>query len=168
MPGQPSPAQVTEVRCRCGKVALAAQGRPILTSVCHCADCQAAGRLLEARAGAAPILDATGGVAYVLFRKDRVHCLRGREQLREHRLTAGTPTRRVVATCCNSFMFAEFTKGHWLSVVRDRIADGPAIARAPAEETKSVTFLLRLIAAWARMGFRRPRIDYVQGALEDP
>ena len=44
----------------------------------------------------------------------------GAEYLEEWRLKPNSPTRRVVATCCNSAMFLDFTKGHWLSMYRNR------------------------------------------------
>src|SRR5712671_5622189 len=53
-------------------------------------------------------------------RKDRVHCVTGQEYLEEHRLKPDSPTRRVIATCCNSGMFLDFTKGHWLTMYRNR------------------------------------------------
>jgi len=43
-----------------------------------------------------------GGTDYVLYRKDRVQCVTGQEYLEEHRLKPDSPTRRVIATCCNS------------------------------------------------------------------
>lgn len=159
--------KVAEARCRCGAVTLEMSARPILTTVCHCSNCREAGRILEALPGAAPVLDESGGVPYVLFRKDSVRCTGGRQNLREHRLKESSPTRRVVAVCCNTFMFLDFTKGHWLSVCSDRLDDAGMIARAPVQDRQSVMFVLRLLAAWVRMGFRSPKIDYVEGGLDD-
>ncbi len=157
------PNTIAKARCRCGEVTLEVSARPILATVCDCADCQAAARIFEKLPGAAPILDESGGVPYVLFRKDSIRCTSGRERLRDHRLKEGSPTRRVVAVCCNSYMLADFTRGHWVSVCRDRLDDGPVIEKAPTCGRQSATFLLRLVAAWARMGFRIPRIDFVEG-----
>ena len=98
--------------CQCGKVTVEAIGRPILTASCYCASCQEAGRRLERLASAPPLLDADGGTSMILYRKDRVQCVTGRQHLKEHRLKPESPTRRVVATCCNSAMFLDFTKGH--------------------------------------------------------
>jgi hypothetical protein len=42
----------------------------------------------------------------------------GFPRVEEHRLKPDSPTRRVVATCCNSAMFLDVTKGHWLSMYR--------------------------------------------------
>jgi hypothetical protein len=95
------------------------------------------------------------------------------EHLEETKLKPDSPTRRVIATCCNSPMFLDFTKGHWLSVYRKRLGDD-----APPIEMRIMTkdrraeivlqndlpnydgypgrFMLKLILAWIAMGFRRP------------
>ena len=112
---------------------------------------------------------------YVLYRKDRVQCVTGQEYLEEHRLKPDSPTRRVIATCCNSAMFLDFTKGHWLTMYRNRFPagapplemrvmtqdrrDGVALADdLPNYDRHSGKFMLRLIAAWIAMGLRRPEI----------
>lgn len=173
------------VKCRCGQVALEASGRPIVSTACYCASCQQAGRHLEALPSAPPILDEDGGTAFVLYRKDRVRCRHGAERLREHRLMPTSKTRRVVATCCNSAMFLEFTAGHWITLYADRLPPedrpptemrvmtrdrrpGVAFADAlPNHEKHSGKFMLRLIGAWARMRFRTPGIDFVSGPLDE-
>ena len=161
--------------CRCGKVELRAVGRPILAASCYCASCQQAGRRFEQLASAPPILNPDGGTDYILYRKDRVHCVTGQQYLEEHRLKPDSPTRRVVATCCNSAMFLDFTRGHWLSMFRNRFATGapPLEMRVMTKERRagvelahdlpnysghSGKFMLKLIAAWIAMGFRRPEI----------
>ncbi len=166
----------TVATCQCGKVRLAATGSPILTAACYCTDCQEAGRQLEQAMAAPPVRDSDGGTSVVLYRKDRVQCLAGSEYLREHRLKPGSPTRRVFASCCNSAMFLDFTKGHWLSLYRNRFAAGaPALemrimtkARRPGLEFAdglpnhaghSGKFLRKLILAWIAMGFRRPAVS---------
>ncbi len=168
-----SPRNILTASCRCGQVAFEAIGDPITTAICHCTSCQAAGRRIEALPGAAPILDAGGGTAFALYRKDRVRCTQGGERLEDHRLTADAPTRRVVATCCNSAMFLEFAKGHWLSMYRDRFGDAapPIEMRVmtrdrpdgvtlpddlPNHATHSGRFMWKLLTAWAAMGFRAP------------
>jgi hypothetical protein len=160
--------------CRCGKVKIEAVATPILAAACYCASCQEAGRQLEQLAAAPPLRDPDGGTAVVLYRKDRVRCVSGREYLKDHRLTPSSPTRRVFAACCNSAMFLDFTKGHWLSLYRARIATGaPPLEmrmmtkdRRPGVEFSdtlpsypgySGNFMLRLTAAWIAMGFRRPQ-----------
>jgi len=141
--------------CQCGKVKVEAIGRPILAASCYCASCQEAGHRLERLASAPPVLDADGGTSVILYRKDRVQCVAGRQHLEEHRLKPDSPTRRVVATCCNSAMFLDFTKGHWLSMYRNRFPTGALPDDVPNHRGHSGKFMLRLIAAWIAMGLRR-------------
>jgi hypothetical protein len=63
----------------------------------------------------------------VLYRKDRFECTQGRELLQDMRLKEHSPTRRVIARCCNSAMYLDFQKGHWMSVYRARFREPPAI-----------------------------------------
>ena len=164
--------------CRCGKVELEILGPPILRGICYCADCQEAGRRLQATAGAAPVLADDGGTDYVLYRKDRVRCVRGGDLLEERRLQPKSPTRRMVARCCNTPMFLDFTKGHWLTLYRGRLPDDmpPATmrlmtAQRPAGVTlpddmanypgRSGKFMLKLLGAWMAMGLSRPAVDGV-------
>ena len=37
----------------------------------------------------------------------------------------------------------------------------------PNHKTQSVGFFVQLLVAWAAMGFRRPKITYVAGKLDD-
>jgi hypothetical protein len=164
--------------CRCGKVELRTRGKPILRGICYCASCQEAGRRYQALPGADAGLDADGGTDYVLYRKDRIRCVRGGDLLEERRLTPQTPTRRMYASCCQSAMFLDFTKGHWLTVYRDRLPDdiAPASMRVMTAERPdgvilpkdmanypghSPKFMLKLLRAWAAMGFRRPAVEGV-------
>jgi hypothetical protein len=161
--------------CQCGEVRFEAIGAPILTGSCYCASCQEAGRQFEQLASAPPVLDPDSGTGVVLYRKDRVQCAIGQEYLEERRLKPDSPTRRVVAICCNSAMFLDFTKGHWLSMYRNRFVVGapPLEMRVMTKERRvgveladdlpnyaghSGKFMLRLIGAWIAMGFRRPEI----------
>jgi hypothetical protein len=106
-----------------------------------------------------------------------VQCVTGQQYLREQRLKPESATRRVVATCRNSAMFLDFTKGHWLSMFRYRFATGgpPLEMRVMTAERRagvvladdvpnyprhSGKFMLKLITAWIAMGFRRPEIDW--------
>lgn len=166
--------------CACGEVLIEAAGEPIVTTACYCASCREAGRRFEAVAGAPPVREADGSTACLLFRKDRVRCVRGAERLEAWRLSPTSKTRRVAATCCNAAMFLDFTGGHWLTLYRQRIAAGerPAIAMrvmtrdseagtalahdVPNYPSHSPRFMARLIVAWLAMGFRTPRIDYVK------
>src|SRR5690606_9110461 len=63
-----------------------------------------------------PMLDHKGATRFVLYRKDKILCTKGQEHLREHRLSTASATRRIVAVCCNTPIFLDFTNGHWLSV----------------------------------------------------
>lgn len=161
--------------CQCGKVRFEAAGPPILTGSCYCTSCQAAGRQFEQLPSAPPVLDPDGGTGVILYRKDRVQCVTGQEYLEERRLKPTSPTRRVVATCCNSAMFLDFTKGHWLSMFRNRVSTGapPLEMRIMTKERRdgveladdlpnfsghSGKFMWKLVAAWIAMGFRRPEI----------
>jgi hypothetical protein len=161
--------------CQCGKVTFEAVGPPILTSSCYCTSCQEAGRQFEQMAAAPPVLDPDGGTGFILYRKDRVRCVTGQDYLEERRLKPDSATRRVVATCCNSAMFLDFTKGHWLSMYRNRFPTGapPFEMRVMTKERRvgvaladdvpnysghSAKFMVKLIAAWIAMGFRRPEI----------
>ena len=107
-------------RCSCGKVECEAAGTPIVSVVCFCDDCHEGSRQIEALPDAPSIRDADGGTPYVLYRRDRFRCSSGGELLRALRLREGSPTKRVVASCCNSGMYLDFEKGHWLSVYRGR------------------------------------------------
>jgi hypothetical protein len=169
-------------RCRCGKVELEIAGPPILRGICYCASCQEAGRRHQAVAGADAMLAGDGGTDYVLYRKDRVRCVKGGELLEERRLKADSPTRRMVAGCCDTAMFLDFTKGHWLTLYRGRLsgdvppatmrmmtADRPDGVILPDDMTNypghSGKFMLKLLGAWLAMGFRRPAVDGVPPAV---
>ena len=164
---------VLTATCQCGKVKIEASGAPIVTAACHCANCQEGAQQLEQLASAPLLRDSDGGTSAILYRKDRVRCLAGGECLQEHRLKPDSPTRRVFASCCNSAMFLDFTKGHWLSIYRSRVSSGapPLEMRVMTRERRpgvefadglpdyaghSPKFMWKLIAAWIAMGFRRP------------
>jgi hypothetical protein len=163
--------------CQCGQTAVEVIGAPIVSAVCYCDSCQAAGHALERADGAPRTVDTDGGTEYCLYRKDRATVIRGGEYLQEHRLTPDSKTRRVVATCCNAPMFLDFTQGHWLSVYRSRLPAGvqppqmrvmtfdrPAGITLPADipnyPARSPAFMTRLLVSWAAMGFRRPKVTW--------
>ena len=173
--------KITSATCRCGKVALQIEGRPILRGICYCQSCQEAGRLHQAQANADAIVADDGGTDYVLYRKDKVRCIGGGELLEARRLKPETPTRRMFARCCNTAMFLDFTRGHWLTIYRGRLpADVPpatmrvmtaertAGAALPDDTTNypgvSGKFMLKLLRAWIAMGFRRPAVEGVPPA----
>jgi hypothetical protein len=110
------------VACSCGSVELETTGAPILGAACYCVDCQEAGRRIEQLPNAPRVLDPDGGTDYLLYRKDRLKCVKGAELLLDHRLKEESVTTRVVAKCCNSAMFLDFQKGHWFSVYRTRFS----------------------------------------------
>ena len=102
---------------------------PILSAACCCSDCQAGGRLIEARQvetglGAAAVRDEFGGTPYLIYRDDRFACVAGADALEAVRLSEGATTARYVATCCNSGMYLKFEPGWWTSVYRARVSDG--------------------------------------------
>lgn len=107
-------------RCACGSVEIKAVGAAILSVACYCDDCQEGARQIEALQKAQSVLGPYGGTAYLLYRKDRIQCSKGTEHLRDYKIKNESPTRRVVATCCNSAMFLDFQKGHWFSVYQAR------------------------------------------------
>jgi len=175
----------TRLDCRCGAVALEVTGKHIVSVECHCTSCRTAAAQLESLPGATALREPNGSTRCVLHRKDRVRCLRGAEHLREHRLTPGASTRRVVAVCCNTPMFMEFLRGHWLSLygrrypaeslpkleartmTRDINGGPPLPSDVPNGKTQPFFFMTRLLKAWAAMGFRVPPVTFVHGALED-
>ena len=163
--------------CQCGATAIELAGKPIQSVICYCESCRTAGRAFERDLGAPKTVDDDGGVDYCLYRKDRVKIAQGALHLREYRLEQSSPTRRVVASCCGSPMFLDFTPGHWLSIYRRRLAgqapepqmrimtkdrpEGVALSNAiPAYAAQPPGFMIKLLAAWAAMGFRRPKVAW--------
>lgn len=119
---------VRTARCSCGCVEIELRGPPILSACCHCDDCQASSRQIEALPGAPRILDAAGGTPCLLYRNDRVACTRGEHLLESHKLRPESATRRMVATCCNSAMLVHLDDIlHWTPVYRDRVDDAPPL-----------------------------------------
>ena len=170
-------SRVLSASCSCGSVQFEAVGAEIVTAACYCTSCQTAGHQFDQLSPSAPVFERDGGTGFVLYRKDRVRCSKGEALLREHRLKPDSTTRRVLATCCNSAMFVEFDKGHWLSLYRNRFANGapPIEVRTmtkdkrrdvvfaddvPSPATHSAGFMWKLLAAWVAMGFRTPTITY--------
>ena len=111
--------------CTCGRVKLRLAGEPILSAACCCSDCQAAGRLIEARRRAAVIRDEFGATPYLIYRDDRFTCVAGAEALEGIKLSPSAPTTRYVATCCTSGMYLKHAPGWWTSVYRARVAGDP-------------------------------------------
>jgi hypothetical protein len=170
--------EFTSAPCRCGKVEIQIAGAPILRGICYCASCQEAGRRYQAVSSTDTVLAEDGGTDYVIYRKDRVRCVRGGDLLEERRLKPNSPTKRMYTRCCNTAMFLDVSKGHWLTVYRGRLPDDmpPATIRMmTAERPKGVVlpddmanypgrsgkFMLKLLGAWTAMGFRRPAVEGV-------
>lgn len=166
---------MTAIVCACGAVCLEATAPSMMTLICHCTSCTTAGRALDARSAVAPIVDSAGGTPVVLWRKDKMRCLRGSERLVAHRLKPDAPSRRMVASCCNTPMFGDFTKGFWVSIYRGRVAGEPAPSMRvmtgdaadgtefpddglPRFRSRPARFFLKLLTTWAVMGFRNPRL----------
>ena len=116
------PSQTTTiVDCACGQVAVEAVGSPITSVICYCDDCQEGARQIQSLPHAASIQDGDGGTAYLVFRKDRVRCLKGASLLRPHKIRGNSATNRLVATCCNSALFMNFDDSkHWVDIYRSR------------------------------------------------
>ena len=116
------PLQATTIaNCACGHVALEAMGAPINSVSCYCDDCQEGARQIQSLPNAAPIQDPDGGTAYLVYRKDRVRCLKGASLLRQHKIRENSATNRVIATCCNTALFLNFDDSkHWVDVYRSR------------------------------------------------
>jgi hypothetical protein len=162
--------------CRCGQVVVEVAGPPIASTICCCESCRTAGRDFERASSAPVVVRADGGTEYCLYRKDRVRVAAGGAHLQERRLTPASPTRRVLATCCATPMFLDFTKGHWVSVYRERVPGAPppdmrVMAKAapagarvddgvPTYPAFPGALAARLLAAWVRMGLRRPTLRW--------
>ena len=166
---------MTLMVCACGAVCFEAISPSMITVICHCTSCRTAGRTFDARSPVAPIVDVAGGTPVVLWRKDRVLCVRGSERLVAHRLNPEAPSRRMVASCCETPMFADFTKGFWVSIYRSRVTDAPAPSMrvmtgdapdrvafpedgVPRFRGRPGKLVIKLLTTWAAMGFRNPRL----------
>lgn len=170
----------TQLACRCGQVRLLAEAAPLISAECYCNSCREGAARMATLPGAPDVTNGAGGTPYVLYRKDRLEFLAGQDRLRAFRLKPGAPTRRVVATCCNTPVFTEFQSGHWLSLyaglwppgaapapeVRTQTGDLPQEQRpddsVPSGGWPTAKFYGRLLAAWIGMGFKVPDVK-VQG-----
>lgn len=156
-------------RCSCGRVSIALDGDHIYCTACHCDDCQAAARGFDALPSPQPTMDAFGGTHYVLHRKDRYTIVSGDELLDPRRLRERTPTRRMLASCCNSPMFLAFDNAqHWITVYRARFSEDPPALQSriamkfanhagdapddvPSYRTFPIALIGRLLLSRARM-----------------
>lgn len=166
-----APVVERHAACACGRVRLRLVGKPIVAASCCCSDCQAAGRIIEALPGAAPIREPCGGSPYLVYRDDRLEIEAGAELLRGVKLSDKAPTTRYVATCCNSGMHLKHRPGWWASVYRARVPDAPPLTLRnkvaalppgtpvptdiPAYKGYPPQLFLRLLAARLAMALRR-------------
>jgi hypothetical protein len=109
------------VSCVCGRVRFGADGAPMSRAVCYCDDCQAGARLIEALPNAPRFRDDDGGTSFLTYRDDRFKCLSGEDLLVAYRIKEGSPTRRMIASCCNSAIYLKFEPGFWVSIYRERL-----------------------------------------------
>ncbi|QYO78712.1 GFA family protein [Devosia salina] len=169
--------QTTTLACQCGQFHIEVTGAPLITAECHCTSCRTAAQRLSALPPAFPLTDASGGVPYILYRKDRVRFPDGTANLAEFRLNDSAPTRRVVTICCNTPVFTEFQGGHWLSLfaglwpeaqrpqmeIRTQTGDVPEGTTLddslPSGGMVTAGFYAKLLAAWIAMGFRVPKVE---------
>lgn len=175
--------QSTRLTCSCERFEMVVTGEPFIATECHCNSCRDAGARMATLPLARPMLDENGGTRFALYRKDRVEITKGRNVLRAYRLSGTAPTRRVIATCCNSPLFLVFKGGHWLSVYSSLWPEGtaplPSIRtmtsdRAtgtvldetiPSGRWQTVGFYGKLLTAWIAMGFRVPAIEIKDEAV---
>ena len=54
------------------------------------------------------------------YRDDRFSCSAGEDLLVGYEIKERAPTRRMVASCCNSAMFLKYKPGFWISAYRAR------------------------------------------------
>jgi hypothetical protein len=167
-----NPAHVA--RCRCGAVEIGAWAEPIVVNACYCDDCQAAAQEIADSAPSALAASADGGTEFMLFRRDRIACTRGAENLQAMRLTAASKTRRMIAGCCKTPMYVAFDdKRPWVSAFRASFgADAPPVEMRictrfrrsddkandglPSHPGYPPAMIIRILAAWPLMLFSRP------------
>ncbi|SKA38203.1 Uncharacterized conserved protein [Enhydrobacter aerosaccus] len=161
-------------RCRCGAVEVGAWSAPIVVTACYCDDCQEAARRCAASADAAPLVDADCGTEFMVFRRDRIACIRGADHLQAMRLRDATKTRRMIAGCCATPMYLTFDdRRPWISAFRAAFgADAPPVQLRictrfrqsrematdglPNHPGYPASMILRVLAAWPLMLFSRP------------
>jgi hypothetical protein len=167
------PSQVFHAYCACGRVEFEGIGPALATLACYCDDCQAAGKLIDALPAGHGGLDADGGTVSVLFRKDRVRCVRGSELLVDHKLRPHSHATRAIASCCNSNVSTRFDNWFPMTALRTfsvnlesvkpeacimtkYAPDASQIMHAvPRSERLPVGFVLQLMAAVAQLGLQR-------------
>lgn len=170
----------TPLTCACGHTRMDVTGDPIASVECCCTSCRNAGARMQQLAGAPCFLTDYGATPFVMYRKDRVRIVAGQDTLKSYRLTPEASTRRVIASCCNTPLFLEFEKGHWLSLYAEIWAEGAAPpptmrtmtgdlpdgtqppADIPNPRTHNIGFYVKLLGAWVAMGFRVPQMPALE------
>jgi hypothetical protein len=142
--------QTFHAYCACGRTEHEALGAPVVALACYCDDCQAAAGQIDAMPEGKSGLGADGGTISVLFRKDRVRCVRGQELLVGHKLRADSDTTRMIASCCNSNVLTRFD--NWLPIValRTFAREGTSIAPQISIYTKFAPELDKIVHAAPR------------------
>jgi hypothetical protein len=102
-------------------------------------------------------------------------CIDGCERLQAHCLTPESPSRRIMASCCETPLFGDCMKGFSVSIYRGRIRDAPLPSirvmtsdlpddvvppddGLPRYRGRPGKFMLSLVTTWVSMGFRLPKI----------
>ncbi len=165
--------EVSIHRCRCGKVEVEIAGPPILVAACHCDDCQAGAARLSALPDGPSVLDEYAGTPSVLYRKDRVRIVAGKDLVQPLKLQPKSPTNRLFASCCNTPLMVSFDNAlHWLPVYPVLLGDkAPPLEMrvntrfipegvrqpqdVPAYRSFPPRFVLKLVAARVAMAFGR-------------
>lgn len=169
-------SEQTQLQCACRQTRIDVRGAPIASVECCCTSCRKTSGRIQSLDGAPQILTEYGATPFVMYRKDRVSFVSGLDYLREVRLSPQAKTRRVVATCCNTPMFLEFSHGHWLSIYAGLWPDKtrppvemrtmaidlqPSMTlpdNVPNAKKQSFRFFTKLLGAWIAMGFRVPKV----------
>lgn len=164
------------LQCQCGEVKMVVADQPIISADCYCADCQQAGEKLKLLPSSVNVMNDQGATPFVLYRKDRVALHGNEENLQSFYLNEKSSTRRVVAGCCKTPLFLEFSEGHWLSIysvlwpenlrpkadIRTMTRSKPENVTLPNDvpnpKTHTLGFYWKLLSAWAAMGFKNPKI----------
>ena len=158
--------------CACGEVEFQATGKAIQTVACYCDDCRTAGQQIDALPQGRSGLGADGGTVSVLFRKDRVRCVRGSERLTDHKLRPESATVRVVTSCCHSNVASRFDTWPMMPLrsfdasappltpdlcIMTKFALDPAAIQhaAPRYATVSPGFVLKILSGSVQLGLQR-------------
>jgi hypothetical protein len=173
---QTQPHQISAT-CQCGKVKFEAVGPPILTGACYCTSCQQAGHQFGQLPNAPPLLDPDSGTSMVLCRKGSGAMRDGTaiSQRASAQTRISDPTGR-----CRLLQFGDVPRFHQRALAID--VPQPLCGRRAPLEMRIMTaerragveladdvpnyprhsgkFMLKLIAAWIAMGFRRPEISW--------